>query len=57
MKKLILIQNDYPGTGKSTLALCFHRYLQQYGVSHQLLSLTEEDSPARRVPRLSTPAR
>ena len=44
MKKLILIQNDYPGTGKSTLALCFHRYLQQYGVSHQLLSLTEEDS-------------
>jgi hypothetical protein len=45
MKKLILIQNDYPGTGKSTLALCFHRYLQQYGVSHQLLSLTEEDAP------------
>lgn len=44
MKKLILIQNDYPGTGKSTLALCFHRYLQQYGVIHQLLSLTEEDS-------------
>jgi hypothetical protein len=44
MKKLILIQNDYPGTGKSTLALCFHRYLQQYGVTHQLLSLTEEDS-------------
>ncbi|WP_395748566.1 hypothetical protein [Prosthecobacter sp.] len=44
MKKLILIQNDYPGTGKSTLALCFHRYLQQYGVSHQRLSLTEEDT-------------
>lgn len=44
MKKLILIQNDYPGTGKSTLALCFHRYLQQYGVTHQLLSLTEEDA-------------
>jgi hypothetical protein len=46
MKKLILIQNDYPGTGKSTLALCFHRYLQQYGVPHQVLSLTEEDIPA-----------
>lgn len=44
MKKLILIQNDYPGTGKSTLALCFQRYLQQYGVIHQLLTLTEEDS-------------
>jgi len=45
MKKLILIQNDYPGTGKSTLALCFHRYLQQFGVTHQILSLTEEDAP------------
>jgi hypothetical protein len=44
MKKLILIQNDYPGTGKSTLALCFHRYLQQYGVPHQLLTLTEEET-------------
>ena len=42
MKKLILIQNDYPGTGKSTLALCFQRYLEQYGVSHQVLSLAEE---------------
>lgn len=46
MKKLILIQNDYPGTGKSTLALCLHRYLLQYGVAHQMLSLTEEDIPA-----------
>ncbi len=27
MKKLIIIQNDYPGTGKSTLALCLQRYL------------------------------
>lgn len=45
MKKLILIQNDYPGTGKSTLALCFQRYLEQYGVRHQLLSLTEEGVP------------
>jgi hypothetical protein len=54
MKKLILIQNDYPGTGKSTLALCFHRYLQQYGVSHQLLSLTEEDIAC---PRRLHPAR
>jgi hypothetical protein len=44
MKKLIIIQNDYPGTGKSTLALCFHRYLEQYGVAHQILSLTEEDA-------------
>ncbi len=47
MKKLIIIQNDYPGTGKSTLALCFHRYLQMYGVIHQRLSITEEDTPAQ----------
>lgn len=46
MKKLILIQNDYPGTGKSTLALCLQQYLEQYGVSHQLLSLTEEGVPS-----------
>lgn len=46
MKKLILLQNDYPGTGKSTLALCFQRYLEQYGVAHQLISLTEEGVPA-----------
>lgn len=42
MKKLILIQNDYPSTGKSTLARCFSRYLRQFGVAHQVLSLVEE---------------
>jgi len=42
MKKLILIQNDYPSTGKSTLARCFSRYLSQYGVSHQLKTLVDE---------------
>ena len=41
MKKLILIQNDYPGTGKSTLSLCLTRHLEQYGVDHRLLSLVE----------------
>lgn len=44
MKKLILIQNDYPGTGKSTLSLCLTRYLAEYGVDHRLLSLAEEDA-------------
>ena len=42
MKKLILIQNDYPSTGKSTLAHCFCHYLNQYGVSHQFKTLVEE---------------
>ena len=42
MKKLILIQNDYPSTGKSTLAHCCARYLQEYGAPHQLLSLVDD---------------
>lgn len=42
MKKLILIQNDYPSTGKSTLAHCCSRYLNQYGAPHQLLSLVDD---------------
>lgn len=46
MKKLILIQNDYPGTGKSTLSLCLTRHLEQYGVDHRLLSLVEESASA-----------
>lgn len=44
MKKLIIIQNDYPGTGKSTLSLCLQRYLGEYGVSHRLLALTEDSA-------------
>lgn len=44
MKKLILLQNDYPSTGKSTLACCFHRYLHQFGVPHQTLHLVEDAS-------------
>lgn len=44
MKKLILIQNDYPSTGKSTLAHCCARYLNQYGAPHQLLTLVDDAS-------------
>lgn len=42
MKKLILLQNDYPSTGKSTLARCFSHYLNRFGVPHQLRTLVEE---------------
>jgi len=42
MKKLILIQNDYPSTGKSTLAQCCARYLKEYGAAHQILRLLED---------------
>lgn len=44
MKKLILIQNDYPSTGKSTLAHCCSRYLSMHGVSHQLIHLVDDAS-------------
>lgn len=44
MKKLILIQNDYPSTGKSTIARCFSRYLGQYGVSHQMKTLVDDSA-------------
>jgi hypothetical protein len=42
MKKLIILQNDYPSTGKSTLARCFSRFLNQYGAAHQFASLVED---------------
>ena len=43
MKKLILIQNDYPGAGKSTLVRLLRRYLNQHRVSHQFIVLDEEE--------------
>lgn len=42
MKKLIILQNDYPATGKSTLARCFSRFLNQYGAAHQFANLVED---------------
>lgn len=45
MKRLILIQNDAAGTGKSTLTHCLERYLNQYGVAHQVATLVEEADP------------
>src|SRR6478609_8602621 len=41
MKRLILIQNDFPGAGKSTLALCLHHFLQSYRVAHHGVSIVE----------------
>lgn len=45
MKRLILIQNDAAGTGKSTLTQCLGRYLSQFGVPHQLATLVEQHDP------------
>jgi hypothetical protein len=42
MKKLILIQNDYPGAGKSTVVRLFRRYLITHRVAHRFIVLGEE---------------
>src|SRR5215208_4403096 len=41
MKRLILIQNDYAGAGKTTLAQCFDHYLNMHRVPHHNAVLTE----------------
>lgn len=47
MKRLILIQNDYAGAGKTTLAQCFDHYLNMHRVPHHNAVLTEASDPAR----------
>lgn len=46
MKKLILIQNDAPGTGKATVTRCLARYLHARGANFQTLALSEDPSDA-----------
>lgn len=46
MKKLILIQNDYSGAGKTTLSRCITRYLKQHKARHQTLVLSENEADA-----------
>jgi hypothetical protein len=46
MKKLILIQNDYSGAGKTTLTRCLTRYLNQNRAPYQLVVLSEEEGDA-----------
>jgi hypothetical protein len=41
MKRLIIIQNDYTGAGKTTLAQCFDHYLNMHRVAHHNALLTE----------------
>lgn len=45
MKRLLLIQNDAAGTGKSTLTRCLERYLRHHGADHQVLTLVSEKDP------------
>jgi hypothetical protein len=44
MKKLILIQNDFAGAGKSTVVRLLRRYLNQHHVPHQFIVMDEEES-------------
>ncbi len=41
MKRLIIIQNDYSGAGKTTLSQCLHQYLESYKVPHHSVVLAE----------------
>lgn len=43
MKKLIVIQNDYSGSGKTALARSLGRYLTDRAVSHQILAMNDEN--------------
>ncbi len=44
MKKLVLIQNDFSGAGKSTVVRLLRRYLNQHRVEHALVVLDETES-------------
>jgi hypothetical protein len=46
MKKLILIQNDYSGAGKTTLSRCMTRYLDHHKTQHQILVLSDSEQDA-----------
>jgi len=46
MKRLILIQNDYAGAGKSTLALSLHKYLSAYRAPHHHVVIAENSDSA-----------
>lgn len=47
MKRLILIQNDFAGAGKTTLAQCFDHYLNLHRVPHHNAVLTESYDAGR----------
>lgn len=50
MKRLILIQNDYSGAGKTTLAECMHQYLENLRVPHHRLTMSDQGESAAGVP-------
>ena len=55
MKKLILIQNDFAGSGKSTVVRLLRRYLNQHRIPHQFVMLDEEETSAEPEVRYLNP--
>ena len=53
MKKLILIQNDYPAAGKTSLAQSMHNYLESHRVPHHSVVLAETLDESRTAPQIS----
>ena len=52
MKRLILVLNDAPSTGKSTLTGCLHRYLSRHQADHQVALIASEENPLAEHPIL-----
>lgn len=52
MKRLILIQNDFSGAGKTTLSQCLHQYLQSYRVAHHCVAIVESTDDSRPVAQI-----
>jgi hypothetical protein len=52
MKKLIIIQNDFPQAGKTSLAQSMHSYLENHRVPHHSVLLTESHDESRNVAQI-----
>ena len=57
MKKLILVQNDFSGSGKSTVVRLLRRYLNQHRTPHQFIMLDEEERSSEPEVRYLNPTR
>jgi len=55
MKKLILVQNDFSGSGKSTVVRLLRRYLNQHRAPHQFIMLDEVEKSSEPEVRYLNP--
>lgn len=56
MKRLILIQNDFSGAGKTTLSQCLHHFLQSYRVAHHRVGLVESADDSQPISQIEAGA-